>query len=249
MIDAGLTRRDSWLHRRDPRSRVACAAIISVAVLAMDSYLYLSVFVALAIAIAFSAGAVSPSTIRRFAGLNVFMGVLVLLMPLMEPGDPLFSLGGWPYSREGLQEAIRVAVKGNAILMWITVLLATLDPVSLGHALEQLGVSAKLTRLLLFTVRYMAVLGVEYAQLRRAMRLRAFRPSLSRHTFRTLGYLVGMLLVRALDRSERITNAMKCRGFNGHFRPVRPYTMRRADWLFTTTIIAVTGTLLWADWT
>ena len=37
------------------------------------------------------------------------------------------------------------------------------------------------------------------------------------HSYRTFGYLVGMLLVRSFDRSERVLAAMKCRGFRGQY--------------------------------
>lgn len=72
-----------------------------------------------------------------------------------------------------------------------------------------------LISLLIFTVRYIDVLHQEYQRLRAAMKARGFRPRNNRHTYRTFGHLVGMMLVRAVERSERILDAMKCRGFNG----------------------------------
>jgi cobalt/nickel transport system permease protein len=68
---------------------------------------------------------------------------------------------------------------------------------------------------LLFTVRYLDVISREYKRMRKAMKARAFIPRNSWHTWRSFGYLVGMLLVRSLERSERIYAAMKCRGYCG----------------------------------
>ena len=75
---------------------------------------------------------------------------------------------------------------------------------------------------MLFMVRYFDVLGREYARLRAAMRVRCFRPAMNGHSYRMFGYLVGMLLVRSFDRSERVLAAMKCRGFAAllHARPL-----------------------------
>ena len=51
----------------------------------------------------------------------------------------------------------------------------------------------------------------------RAMRARAFRPRADRRTWRALGWLLGMLMVRSFERAERVAGAMKCRGFDGTF--------------------------------
>lgn len=52
------------------------------------------------------------------------------------------------------------------------------------------------------------------------------------HTYRSLGHLVGMLLVRSFDRAERIAAAMKCRGFQGRFYLLDHFTFGRRDALF-----------------
>jgi cobalt/nickel transport system permease protein len=49
------------------------------------------------------------------------------------------------------------------------------------------------------------------------MRARGFRARSDGHTWRSLGWLMGMLLVRSLERAQRIRAAMKCRGFDGRF--------------------------------
>jgi cobalt/nickel transport system permease protein len=41
-----------------------------------------------------------------------------------------------------------------------------------------------------------------------------------------------MLLVRSLERSERIQAAMLCRGFHGHYYLLDHFTMTRLDWFF-----------------
>ena len=110
-----------------------------------------------------------------------------------------------------------LSLKANAAVLAVTALIGTMDAVTLGHALAHFHVPQKLTQLMLFMVRYFDVLGREYARLRAAMRVRCFRPAMNRHSYRTFGYLVGMLLVRSFDRSERVLAAMKCRGFCGRY--------------------------------
>ena len=58
-------------------------------------------------------------------------------------------------------------------------------------------------RLFVMTVRYVSVIRMEAARLRTAMKARAFKPSTNRHTYTSYGNLIGMLLVRSLDRATQ----------------------------------------------
>ena len=46
------------------------------------------------------------------------------------------------------------------------------------------------------------------------------------------GYLIGMMLVRSLERSERILAAMKCRGFTGRIPLLERMAIGRAGIAF-----------------
>jgi cobalt/nickel transport system permease protein len=90
-------------------------------------------------------------------------------------------------------------------------------------------VPEKLVHLLLLTVRQIHLLHEELARLRQAMRARAFVPRSNLHTWRSLGWLMGMLLVRSLARSRRILGAMRCRGFHGRLYLLDCTRWGRAD--------------------
>ena len=141
-------------------------------------------------------------------------------------------MGGLGLSRPGLELAGQIALKGNAILLALLLLVGTMELATLGHALDHLGVPSKLAQLLIFTVRYLEVVHREYDRLRTSMKVRAFQPVLNMHTLRTYGTLVGMLLVRAWDRSERVLAAMQCRGFTGKFWLLDHFRYRWTDALF-----------------
>jgi cobalt/nickel transport system permease protein len=57
-----------------------------------------------------------------------------------------------------------------------------------------------------------------------AMRARGFAPRLDLRTWRAYGNFTGMLLVRSMERAERVEESMRCRGFSGKFplRTTRP---------------------------
>jgi cobalt/nickel transport system permease protein len=144
-----------------------------------------------------------------------FLAVLLLTLPFSVPGTPVLALGPLAASAEGLAQALRILLKANAVVLALLGLVGGLEPVVFGHALARLGVPQKLVHLLLQTVRQIHLLSQEHRRLRQAMRARAFVPRSDRHTWNSYGWLIGMLLVRALGRSRRVLAAMRCRGFQG----------------------------------
>ena len=152
-------------------------------------------------------------------------------------------------SHESLRLAAAIALKANAAVLVVASLIGTMDAVTLGHALAHLYVPRRLAQLLLFMVRYFNVLGREYARLRAAMRVRCFRPRMSMHSYRTIGYLVGMLLVRSFDRSERVLAAMKCRGFRGQYYMLDHFAfVARRDLPFCAAMSLLATALLGVEW-
>lgn len=61
------------------------------------------------------------------------------------------------------------------------------------------------------------------------MRARGFKSGLNGHSLRSLANLVGMLLVRSVDRAERVHAAMLCRGYNGRFWIQDDFSLGRLD--------------------
>ena len=49
---------------------------------------------------------------------------------------------------------------------------------------------------------------------------------------RVYGSMLGSLLLRTLDRAQRIHLAMSCRGFDGHIRTIRSLAIQPADMVF-----------------
>jgi cobalt/nickel transport system permease protein len=224
ILEPDATLRDSAIHRIDPRLRIVAALVFSIGVVLIDRSAPTALLAAL-LAAGFAHVPIRV-IVLRLVPLNVLMIVLIATLPFSVSGEALFLLGPLRYSFEGFGQSVNIAIKGNAIVVMLTALVATIEPIQLGHALERLYVPQKLTRLFLFTVRYFSVIESEYSRLNRAMMMRGFRPRLNLHTLRSYAYLAGMLLVHALDRSERILDAMRCRGFNGHFRPFDPTPLR-----------------------
>lgn len=239
---------EAWLRRVDPRGRLVFLLAFA-AMVALAPRPRAAVFAAVAgTGMALAADLPWAAVLRRLRSLNLLMLSLALLLPFSMPGEPTFRFGPLGWSSAGLGLAGLIALKANAISLAATALISTVEPVHLGHALHRLGAPAKLVQLLVFTLRYMDELSHARRQLADALRVRAFRPRLDAHTLRTYGYGLGMLLVGAFDRSERILAAMRCRGFDGRFHVLDAFDPRIRDAAFALGGLVLLGALGWLAW-
>lgn len=227
-----LKHQTSLIDRLDPRLRVIVVSVFALLVVLSDSFAVLSLGLVTAVAMAVLAQLNFKRTLRRVIAMDMFMIFLIVMLPFTTPGEALFTVAGFPASKEGFIHALKIALKANAVVFCLLALVGTMSATTLGHAMAHLRVPDKLVHLLLFTVRYLDVIGQEYKRMRRAMQARAFVMQANLHTWRSVGYLVGMLLVHSLERSERIMDAMKCRGYKGKFYLMDDMTLQRPDFMF-----------------
>ncbi len=239
---------DNLIRRLDPRSRIIAAVFFAVAVVTLTDFLPLITALCLALVTLVAARLPFASTFRRVAAMDGFILLMLIMLPFTTPGTTLFMLGPLAATQEGLMKAISIALKANAIVMVLLALVGTIDATLLGHALHRLKVPENLVHLLLFTVRYIEVLQQEYRRLRTAMRARGFLPGNNLHTYRSIGYLLGMMLVRSLERSERILEAMKCRGFHGRFYLLDNFQYSKHDAVFGVVVALALALLLLTEY-
>ena len=247
-MELGFPQGNSLIHRLDPRGRII-VAILTAAFLATAQRVPVQI-VSLAAGVALiTLARLNPLRLLwQLITVNCFVGFLWLTLPFSTPGSEIATLGPLTISNEGIALAFLITLKSNAILLTTIALLATMDVTHMGHALQHLRVPGKLIQILLFTVRYFGVLHREYHRLVTAMKIRCFHPRVNRHTWRSYGYLVGMLLVNSLDRSERILAAMKCRGFKGRFYLLDHFALSARDCVFlliSAAFLVLLGILEW----
>jgi cobalt/nickel transport system permease protein len=233
---------NSLLHRLDPRVKFVVAVLFSVVVAVADRYGCLAVAACFALVLLVVARLALKEVFLRLLAVNVFIIFLWLFLPFTYGGEELFTVGPLQASRDGIAYALLITAKSNTIIVALIALLATTPIITLGHALSHLYVPNKLVHLLFFTVRYLQVLHSEYERLRNAMKIRGFTPRSNLHTYKTLAYLIGMLLIKSFDRADRIRKAMLCRGFHGEFYVLGHFDLQRSDLLFfAVTILVISG--------
>lgn len=235
----------SLIDRIDPRTRIIAAFALAITIVLCNKLIALGIALSIAIGYLVTAQLLQRALFLRILALNLFLLFFVTLLPFTVGGTPLFTIGNLVASQEGLLQAIRIGLKANAVVITLLALVGSMNATLLGHALASLHMPRKLVHLLLFTVRYLGVINREYLRMRDAMKTRAFVLKSNLHTLRSIGFLLGMLLVKSLERSERVMNAMKCRGYTGEFYLLNELTITRADHIFATInlllIIALAG--------
>jgi cobalt/nickel transport system permease protein len=241
MLQEPFSTGNSQIHRLDPRFKVVSATIYAFVVALSNN------FPVLIAALIFSFALVGVCRLdflevaKRVALVNGFIVFLWFVVPLTYNGQPLFYLGPFEVSREGVLVSARITLKSNAILLAFIALIASNTVATLGNALGRLKVPEKIIYLLLLNYRYIFVMEEEYRRLLRSASIRGFRPSSNLHTYKTYAYLIGILFVRASDRAERVYKAMVCRGFSGRFYSLHEFSFSRLDliWLVVMTMAII----------
>jgi len=150
----------------------------------------------------------------RLALVSPFAVLVGAFEPLLDR-QPLGALGPVVLTAGWLSFAsilLRFALSVSAALL----LVATTGLDAVAAALAWFRVPKVLVVQLLFLYRYLFVLSEEVARALRAHALRS--PSHPRPRMRIAGSMLGQILLRTLDRAQRIHAAMLCRGFDGHVR-------------------------------
>ncbi|WP_334174329.1 cobalt ECF transporter T component CbiQ [Pseudoxanthobacter sp.] len=225
----------------DPRLRLVAAVLAVVAVSQLRTLPVAAAVLPLAVLlVVFSRP--DRRLWRRMLHVEGFMVLLFLTLPFTVAGPAVATFGPLAVSSTGLARAALIALKVSACVLLLAALLGGLDPARLGATLHALYVPERFSRLFVMTARYVSLIRDEVRRLTDSMRARGFRPRSTRHTWRSYGNLVGMILVRALDRAERVEEAMLCRGYAGRFPYAALSAPQHRDWI-AFAVISGTGLL------
>ena len=221
---------ESWVHKLDPRVKIVITMVFSV-VVALNNHLEMTaISIILPAFLLVCARLDFGKVLLRLAIVNGFTLFLWLFLPFTTPGETIYAIGPFTIQREGVYQALLITLKSNSIILMALALLGTSQIFTLVHAMSHLWVPDKLVHLFFFCFRYIHVIQDEYHRLNNAMKMRGFKPKTNIRTYRAYSYLVGMLLIRSFNRSKRILQAMRCRGFKGKFYILHHYEMKRYDY-------------------
>ena len=148
---------------------------------------------------------------RRF---SVFLPMVFLLSISVPAAEGFATAAGWK---------LMAAILCRSTLAFLTMLwLVNVMPFDqLLVTLRKLYVPEVLIAILAFMYRYIYVLWDEMERMWLARRARTFGSAGFVFRWRSSAQLIGLLLIRAMDRAERVHGAMCARGWDGRVRTLK----------------------------
>lgn len=213
-----LASRQTPVHRLDPRAKLITTLVFITTVVSFGKYEIAALIPFFVYPVCLcTVGNVPPVyLLKKLILVSPFAVMIGIFNPFLDReilvrlGDMGIS-GGWISFASIL---IRFVLTVGAAL----ILIAVTGFYGVCAALEQLGTPRVFVVQMMFLYRYLFVLVDEASRLVRARSLRAFGSGGG--GLKTFGSLVGHLLLRTLDRAQRIYLAMTCRGFDGKIQTI-----------------------------
>jgi cobalt/nickel transport system permease protein len=228
--------RISFFHQWDPRFKVVSLFLFCFLVVALSSLSWSGLALGLAILAALACRVPLHQAGKRLLAMAGFLSMFLLILPLtasLRDGETLVYLPGFaglPLHMAGLSLALTIVVKACAVALMMEPLFAT-APLSVTlAAFSRLGVPASVGQMILLSHRYIFVFLQEMTRMYRGMRVRGFVPGTDIATMSAMGNFLGMLFVRSFERTQRVYDAMLCRGYDGRFPSFTCFTATGKDW-------------------
>jgi cobalt/nickel transport system permease protein len=225
-----ISRQDTLIHRMDPRIKVLTTLVFVVSVVSFGKHdlSALIPFSVYPLVLVILGDLPVLYLLRKLVVAAPFAVLVGIFNPLLDQEvllrlGPLAISGGWVSFFSIL---LRFTLTVGAAL----ILVATTGYHAVCMALERMGVPRVFVVQLLFLYRYLFVLMDEGSRMVRARSLRSFDGKGS--GMRVFGSMAGHLLLRTMDRAQRIHMAMLCRGFDGTIRPFHPLRVRGWEVVF-----------------
>ena len=225
-----LAAQDTPVHRLDPRAKLAATLLYLVVVISFERHTVSALIPLVFFPVYLCAsGHIPPGYIfRKMVWVSPFALAAAAVNPFLDT-QPLTALCGVEISA-GQMSFISVMLRFALTVGATLALLAVTGFYRLVWAAERLGLPKVLAVQLMFFFRYLFVLAAEAVRMMRARSLRTF--SKRGMGLRSFGPLAGRLLLRTLDRAERIYTAMIARGFSGTVHAFSPLRFRFRDGMF-----------------
>jgi len=169
----------------------------------------------------------------RFGALAFAVAPFLIFLPLTQTN--------------GVELMTAFTLRVTAIALSLFALIGSTPVSMLMHAVQSWGVPSLFAQIVLLAYRYTFLIADELARLRIALRVRAFRNRMDRHSYRTVGQVTGCLLVRGSERAEHVAQAMRCRGFDGRFRTLETRHPKAIDRITCLAIALFCAVMLWLD--
>jgi energy-coupling factor transport system permease protein len=252
---------NSFIHRMDPRAKVAAVILLMVAVFmgysswamtfTMAGLAFLLILVLLYVA--HTSFLTLLDSLKSLWFMAVFLLLIYILMPRTSDWVA-FSIGTYNIYWDSILDAAKILVRLILMIELTTILTASTKPLELTYAFEWYLTPLKLigfpshvvAMTLSIALRFIPTILEDVSRIMKAQESRGVDFSHGRiaSRFRAIISLIVPLFVSSFLRSEELANAMECRGYDPKAKRTR-YRILRFAWrdLFASLFVIVFATL------
>ncbi|MCA9960341.1 MAG: cobalt ECF transporter T component CbiQ [Anaerolineales bacterium] len=238
------------VHRLDPRVKVVVVVLFILSNALLPDGVWLAyALMGLLIWLAARAANLSMGFLVKRSLIVLPFLLAAITIPFTLPGTTIltFHVGQHALSMSdaGLIRFISIMVRSWLSVLAAIGLTATTPFPDLLHALRHLHVPRVLIAIISFMYRYLFVLADEALRLLRARESRSARSLAGKGggsiwwRAQVAGSMIGQLLLRSLERSDRVYNAMLARGYRGELLTMTTHEMTSRDWWVGATAVTL----------
>lgn len=148
-----------------------------------------------------------PKILKRLIWLNSFIALIAITLI-------------W---QDQTSVALLLFLRSNLILLFVLILFYDKDEFSIAMSMHQLGFPHKLTTIVFFTAKFIFLIKHEFVHFRKTLHVRGFIPKTNLLSYQTMAGFVGILVIKALKRSQELQKALYLRGFKREIYSLTSY--------------------------
>lgn len=261
-ISDSFSRRNGFLQNLDPRAKlVSILALIFTTSLIGDLRLLIFVYMLTLLFSYLSKIDVLFFIKRVWLFIPIFAGIIAIPMifNIFFPGDPLISLvylgpGAHlgPFSlpdsiyitRQGVNTAVIFTMRVATCVSTVVLLYLTTPQQVLFKSLRTVSVPKIYVFTLEMTYRYIFLLMELVREIYVAKKSRTIKTRGMFEEQKWVGGRIGYTLIRSLDISEKVHQAMMSRGYNGDVKIMQEFKMRKRDYISVVIAISMSVVLV-----
>jgi cobalt/nickel transport system permease protein len=225
-----LSYQDTPVHKIDPRAKLITALFFILTVVSFGKYeiSMLVPFVIFPVYLLTAGNIPILYILKKIMFVSPFALMIGIFNPFFDRailiyiGDAGIS-GGWI-------SFLSIMMRFTLTVSTALALIACTGFQNICFALNKLGAPKIFAVQLLFLYRYIFVLAEEAARMVRARNLRSFNGK--GKGLKSYGPMLGNLLLRTINRAEKIHLAMVCRGFDGDIRIMKRFSFGTKELFF-----------------
>ena len=237
---------NSIFHSWDPRVKIVSLIFLITSIALLPNLLLASCGFIIAIIFVFVSRIPFVFVLKQLRWLAFFILFFLIIMPLTIGGDEIIRINFITVSWKGLKLALLIALRAISICVLIFPMIGTTKFHRSLKALQKLKLPNKLVQMVMFTYRYIFVFMEETRRMFTAAKARLFKKRTNIFTLKIISNLIGMLFIRAFERTERVYNAMASRGYKGNLDVLDEFNLCGKDFIKAFFVIAIAVSLNFA---